>query len=398
MAIIFQYGSNTDTTLLNAEDRLKGQARCMGLAVTVEPYVFKLGVPSEKHGCTATIERGGSDCVWGVLYEVPDHLIERDDEKPPRWKSLDQIEAEGKNTRRATIRVRMVNGEEVSAITYVGMDTQEGLKTTTEYGAYILRGLKNHEAPGEYVERVREVIIASNPAINPELLESEPAQRPEPDMKPILFLPRRHSWFLRIIRGPVPVQPETGDKEPVMHTLHEIVDAAGGLEHSREAFRRVITIAQEEFTALCTPPFSPNWTGANTPAVYYEFSNAVTWTRTVDDRYKDQLRPAVQHDQPLCNKLQRIRSEEAGSEFEDARLLAKCGLHKFTPPYANAGAKVEGATLIYPVVDRIIDPENFRANLRFASGRHAATVIEKYWEAVAGFIERLLDVFYPPAP
>lgn len=194
----------------------------------------------------------------------------------------------------------------------------------------------------------------------------------------------------------VPAQPKTGDREPVMDALYEIVGAGGGLEYSREEFRRVITIAQEEFTAICSPPYDPNWAGSNTPAAYYEFCNAVVWTRTVDDRFRDELRDALKHESALWRKLQRIRSETAGSEFEDARLLANCSLHKFTPPYSNFSAKVEDGILVYPVVDRIIDKENFRANLRFASGRHAAAVIDEYWEAITGFIERLLDEFYPP--
>ena len=171
MALIFQYGSNTDTTRLNADDRLKGQARCMGLASTVEPYVFKLGVPSKKHGCTATIEPGGEGLAWGVLYEVPDQIIGRDIHTPRRWKSLDEIEAEGKNTRRTTIRVRKVGGEEVSAVTYVALRTQEELKTTGEYAQHILRGLKSHGAPEEYIHKVRETIIANNPEIGPRTLD-----------------------------------------------------------------------------------------------------------------------------------------------------------------------------------------------------------------------------------
>jgi len=173
MAVIFQYGSNTDTTRLNADDRLKGQARSMGLAVTVEPHGFRLGVPSDKHECTATIEPGGSNYVWGVLYDVPDHIIRRDDHTPRRWKSLDEIEAEGRNTKRVPIRVRSLGGEEISAITYVGMRKQEGLKTTIMYAGYVLRGLMSHGASRDYIESVRKVIITNNPDIATELLERE---------------------------------------------------------------------------------------------------------------------------------------------------------------------------------------------------------------------------------
>jgi hypothetical protein len=155
-----------------------------------------------------------------------------------------------------------------------------------------------------------------------------------------------------------------------------------------------MAIAQEEFdqSQQLFTQSSKFWGGANTPAVYYEFCNAVAWTRTVDDRVKDQLRPALQN--KLWRNVARIRTETVALQFEDARLLAKCSLHKFTPPYANAGATVEDSKLIYLVPDRIINSEDFRANLRFNSGRHAAALVDEYWNAVAGFIDRLLDIFY----
>jgi hypothetical protein len=188
--------------------------------------------------------------------------------------------------------------------------------------------------------------------------------------------------------------PRTGDRGPVLDALHEVVDAAGGLEYSREALRRAMAVAQEEFDTVCVTSDATNWGGANTPAVYYEFCNAVNWTRSVEDRYEDRLRPALRHDPGLWRMLQKIRSTTARSQFDDARLLAKCALHKFTPPYSNAGAKVKDSILIYPVPDQITDAEDFRANLQFASGRHAAAVIEEYWDAVTRFIGGLLDTLY----
>ena len=210
-----------------------------------------------------------------------------------------------------------------------------------------------------------------------------------------LYLPCRHSWFLRII-GRSPTMPKTGDRGLVMDALQEVVDAAGGLEYSREALRRAMAVAQEEFDKARVTSNATNWGGANTPAVYYEFCNAVNWTRSVEDRYKDRLQPALLHDAALWGMLQKIRSGTARWQFEDTRLLAKCALHKFTLPYSNAGAKVKDSILTYPVPDRITDPEDFRANLQIASGRHAAAVIDEYWEAVTRFIDGLLDTLYAP--
>ncbi len=216
--------------------------------------------------------------------------------------------------------------------------------------------------------------------------------------EPGIYLARRHAWILQIIKGGVPAQPVPGDRKPVMDALWEIVDAAGGLEFSRMELRRVIGLAQQEFSSLEPipgPPQVTNWADATTPAVYYAFYHGVYWTRTVIDRYEELLGPALSHDRALWNSLQRTRSEAGGSAFDDARALAGIALHKWTSPYSGFSAKVEGQKLVYPVVDRIVDRENLRANLRFSSGRHVEALIEEYWEAVCRFIDRLLDVFYP---
>jgi hypothetical protein len=74
-------------------------------------------------------------------------------------------------------------------------------------------------------------------------------------------------------------------------------------------------------------------------------------------------------------RLQKIRAR-ANAELEDARRLAQCGLHKYTPPYPLAGAKlVEGGQLIDPV-PIITNPNDFRANLgNMPAGRHAASLV-----------------------
>ena len=211
------------------------------------------------------------------------------------------------------------------------------------------------------------------------------------------FLPLRFSWMQRALFRGLPVEPKTGDLDPVRDAVLEIVDAAAGLEYSRDQLSRVMAVAQEEYDPLrkTLPNASADsWGGRNTPAVYYEFCNAVAWTRAVKDRYTDRLCPTVKHDPALWTRLQKVRSK-VNAEFEDARLLAQCGLHKYTLPYPGAGPKVVGGNLIYRV-PRITSPEDFRANLRnLSDDRHVASVVAGFWSAVTQFVEGLLDVFYP---
>ena len=197
--------------------------------------------------------------------------------------------------------------------------------------------------------------------------------------------------------------------KPVWDALRDVVDAAGGLDYSRVALQGTIRIAQQEWEELIAKSgLDPveNWTGVSTQPVYYAFYAAATWTRTVENRYRDCLLEAVRPpSKDLLNEdlreilkdLREIR-RKAATEFNDARNLADCYLHRYTPPYPNFSARVEGSTVIYPVVDKIIDKKNFWANLRFDSGRDAATVVDQYWVVVSDFIDNLLDVFYPPPP
>ena len=134
------------------------------------------------------------------------------------------------------------------------------------------------------------------------------------------------------LRNPLP-----GDRGPVRDALLDVIDAAGGLEFSRGEFLRVIGIAQEEYSSLfpgvdqSVPhyPAAPHlWGGATVPAVYFAFFEAVTWTRTVIDRFQEPLKLTVQpHDHELWKSLQRIRSESGGQMFDDARTLAGVSLH-----------------------------------------------------------------------
>jgi hypothetical protein len=107
-----------------------------------------------------------------------------------------------------------------------------------------------------------------------------------------LFLPRHSAWMRRAVR--VPVRPTTGDRGPAREALLEVVDAAGGVERSRTVLEHALRAAYEEFKVVAPQmPDAPSarWAGANTPAVYYDFYDVVTWTRAVEDRLPRPPRP-----------------------------------------------------------------------------------------------------------
>jgi len=168
MTLVFQYGSNTHSERLNGSDRLRGDARQIGIAYTEDDYELDFTVWSDGNHCAAAdIVRGSGRKIWGVLYEVPTYLITRKTSRSRDRKSLDEIEGEGTKYRRTPIMLRCPNGSPITVevITYVVKDRKSGLQTSSEYACHIITGLRKHRVPDEYISYVKARIIANNPSL-----------------------------------------------------------------------------------------------------------------------------------------------------------------------------------------------------------------------------------------
>ena len=170
MPIVFQYGSNTSVTRLNSADRLNGAASVIGLARTLDNYDLDFTVWSKTNKCAAAnIVPGGNVQIWGVLYEIPENLIDRNISGDK--KSLDDIEGEGKNYKRINIQVLPNNEPDniITAITYVVLNRVQNIETSPEYASEIINGLKSHEIPYDYLEYVQNRILQNNRALDGKL-------------------------------------------------------------------------------------------------------------------------------------------------------------------------------------------------------------------------------------
>jgi hypothetical protein len=164
MALVFQYGSNTHFDRLNANDRLRGDARPVGVACTKDSFELDFDVWSKGNKCAAAdLMPGLGRKIWGVLYEIPDYLIHR--ETSGKRKSLDAIEGEGINYTRREIALTKLDGESIKAMTYVVRNRISGHKTSLEYASHIVIGLREHNVPSEYIDYVKERIVANNPSL-----------------------------------------------------------------------------------------------------------------------------------------------------------------------------------------------------------------------------------------
>ncbi len=170
MAIVFQYGSNAESDRLNSINRLKGDARCIGMAYTDGDFELDFTTWSEGNQCAAAdIVSGPGRKIWGVLYEVPDQLIKR--ETSGSRKSFDAVE--GKNYQRVGINLRHPDGSPVTehVITYVVKERQPNIRTSLDYVKHIIKGLRDNDAPDEYIEYVKKRATDNNPDLRPDIKE-----------------------------------------------------------------------------------------------------------------------------------------------------------------------------------------------------------------------------------
>jgi cation transport regulator ChaC len=170
MTLVFQYGSNCSESQINSDERLRGDAKFISIAETLGSFELAFDVWSRHRGCAAAdIVSRAHGKVWGVLYEVPDHLVGRETARNSGRKSLDAVEGEGRTYKREKIRVRRDNGDVVTAFTYRAIRPQPGLKTNREYVRYIVTGLRDHGVNEEYISEVKRIAAANNPMIATEV-------------------------------------------------------------------------------------------------------------------------------------------------------------------------------------------------------------------------------------
>lgn len=164
--LVFQYGSNCLDAEINGKDRLRGDARFVSIAETVEDYELAFDVFSNgRHCAAADIVRKPGGKVWGALYEIPAYLIGRESAKARGRRSLDEIEGQGKNYKHQDIAVRKPDGDVVTALTYTVINPCAALKTSFVYVQYIISGLRERGIPQAYIDKVKAIAAANDPTL-----------------------------------------------------------------------------------------------------------------------------------------------------------------------------------------------------------------------------------------
>jgi hypothetical protein len=167
MTLVFQYGSNMSSRRLNGEDRLRGDAKVKCVAQTVEPFELLFSVWSKGNNCAAAdiFQSRAGRRLFGVVYEIPDHLLSRETAKSHDRMSMDAIEGEGRNYVRQAIELEELDGYRFTAMTYVAETRRVGIKTQMHYVQHIFDGVREHNLPMEYLEYASGQITTNNPAL-----------------------------------------------------------------------------------------------------------------------------------------------------------------------------------------------------------------------------------------
>ncbi|MCP1726063.1 gamma-glutamylcyclotransferase (GGCT)/AIG2-like uncharacterized protein YtfP [Natronospira proteinivora] len=163
---IFQYGSNLSSQRLNSQARLQGNARILGVACTRQPFRFTFPVWGGINNCAAAgILPGGSETVWGVVYDIPAQWVAHGGQ--PEARTLDEIEDEGRDYRRGPIELIWPDGQVIhdEVHTYHPKAARDDLITDWHYVRHILDGAREHALPMDYRRRLTSAIIENNPGL-----------------------------------------------------------------------------------------------------------------------------------------------------------------------------------------------------------------------------------------
>jgi len=169
VSLVLQYGSNMSSGRLNSPCRLNGDAELVDIAYTVNKFELVFDIWSKTNCCAAAdITLGMGRTIWGVLYEIPEDLIDR--HKSGSRKSLDEIEGECTNYKRVAIDVILTDGSRKSRVwTYIGKDRKKWIQTSCEYVKYIMHGLRENNVRKDYIEYVKRQIISNNPELESQI-------------------------------------------------------------------------------------------------------------------------------------------------------------------------------------------------------------------------------------
>lgn len=208
----------------------------------------------------------------------------------------------------------------------------------------------------------------------------------------------------------------TPDDELVLYDatsslLLDVVDAAGGIEHSYAYLNRSMELALDTLTQWSAQLGGlTDGAGMSDPSLedaWYNLENMLNWARILDDRlkrrsirpgYPDQgLIPALANG-PRRDEIIDAKARLRSSYLNEARFLAGLSLHMQSMRAGSKGAEIRNGQLALPFPDPVNTPIDHRWQLTYNSRRNGVDFARGLMAAVEHFMDEMIAAFERHVP
>lgn len=199
--------------------------------------------------------------------------------------------------------------------------------------------------------------------------------------------------------------------ELVDNLLSNVLIAAGGVEHAMIAFRACCEAAQLWGDQYRTEPRSDVPLGVaneNTIAAWYEFTNVLSWARSLEDRVDRKPYGPITTNQGLVNALrpglfrttvEGLLADLRAGPLGESRWLTNVSLHAALIRSPYSGAMLDNESKItLPIPNRISGRVMHPKLLRWSDQRDGRVFAEELWRSVEKFVDSLLEAFEQAVP
>jgi hypothetical protein len=194
--------------------------------------------------------------------------------------------------------------------------------------------------------------------------------------------------------------------------LNDVVDAAGGLEHSHARLHQAMALVQEIYVRWSSELGEiedGGWlSDASMEDAWYTVEELLVWARTLDDRLRrpaldtrrhpDQgLIPALA-DGPRRDAVIAARSRLLSAGIREARYLSGLNLHMQSIQAGTKSGRIRSGHIVLPFPDRVTAPVGHRWQLTYQDDRDAVAFADDLMAAVERFMDELISAFEDHVP
>lgn len=189
--------------------------------------------------------------------------------------------------------------------------------------------------------------------------------------------------------------------------LPDVVDAAGGIEHSLFDLTAAMERAQAVYDNLPGDlkerDLPPQGMGLNDPSLedaWYSLEELIVWARVLDDRLKRKavdrryppqgLIPALS-DGARKDAIIEARSKLLNTGVREARYLAGLNLHMQPMHAGSKGGRIRARQVVLPFPDAVECPISHRWELTYLAGRDGVSFARALFAGVVRFMDDVLS-------